>query len=90
MVGMATTFFSLDIFCFMLWHLAEDEIRQLLEEKDSKSTCKRTYKVTQQVFYEYLLEKGIAEQQNCSSFKKVLEREIYSFVTMFIFSAYNV
>ena len=66
MVGMATTFFP-DIFCFTLLHLAEDEIRQLLEEK-----------VAQQ------------EKRNCSSFKKVLEREIYSFVTMFIFSAYNV
>ena len=57
MVGMATTFF-LDIFCFMLWL-----IRQLLEEKDSKNTCKKNiqYKVAQQVFHEYLLEKGIAE-----------------------------
>ena len=33
--------FSLDIFCFMLWHLAEDEIRQSLEEKDSKNTWKK-------------------------------------------------
>ena len=29
------------------------------------------------------------EKRNCSSFKKVLEREIYSFVAMFIFSAYT-
>ena len=37
---------------------SEDEIRQLLEKKDSKNT-KRTYKVAQQLFHEYLLENGI-------------------------------
>ena len=73
MVGMATTFFFSDIFCLMLWHLVEDEICQLLEEKDSKNTCKRTYKVAQQVFHEYLLKKGIAEQRNCSRKAKLLE-----------------
>ena len=66
--------FSLDIFCFMLWHLAEDEIRQLLEEKDSKNTCKKTYKVAQQVFHEYLLEKGIAEPTEKSEIARVLKR----------------
>ena len=58
-----------------------DKIRQLLKEKDSKNT-KRTYKVAQQVFHEYLLEKGIAEPTERK--KSIL------FVSMFIFSAYNV
>ena len=39
---------------------SEDEVRQLLERKDSKNT-KRTYNVAQQVFQEYLLGKRIAE-----------------------------
>ena len=39
---------------------SEDEIPQLLEEKDSKNT-KRTYKVAQQLFHECFLENGIAE-----------------------------
>ena len=58
----------------MLWHLAEDEIRQLLEEKDSKTHAKRTYKVAQQVFHEYLLEKGIAEPTEKSEIARVLKR----------------
>ena len=94
MVGMATTFFSLDIFCFMLWPLAEDEIRQLLEEKDSKNTCKKNIQSRSTCVSRIFVGKGDCrtntEKRNCSSFKKVLEREIYSFVTMFIFSAYNV
>ena len=49
---------------------SEDEIRQLLEEKDSKNT-KRTYKVAQQVFQEYLLEKGIAEPTEKSEIARV-------------------
>ena len=73
MVGMATTFFSRH-FCFMLWHLAEDEIRQLLEEKTQKTHGKRTYKVAQQVFHEYLLEKGIAEPTEKSEIARVLKR----------------
>ena len=54
---------------FMSWHL----VRQLLEEKDSKNT-KRTYKVAQQVFHEYLLEKGIAEPKEKSEISRVLKR----------------
>ena len=52
---------------------SEDEIRQLLEEKDSKNT-RRTYKVAQQVFHEYLLEKGIAEPKEKSEIAQVLKR----------------
>ena len=45
MVGMATTFFRYFLFHVMASRFlssSEDEIRQLLEEKDSKNT-KRTY-----------------------------------------------
>ena len=65
-VGMATKQSSkkfCDLICFhamasRFLSSSEDEIRQLLEEKDSKNT-KRTYKVAQQVFQEYLLERGL-------------------------------
>ena len=77
MVGMATTFFSR----YFLFHVmasrflssSEDEIRQLLEKKDSKNT-KRTYKVAQQLFHEYLLENGIAEPTEKSEIARVLRR----------------
>ena len=58
----------------MLWHLAEDEIRQLLEEKDSKITCKKNIQSRSQVFHEYLLEKGIAEITEKSEIARVLKR----------------
>ena len=48
---------------------SEHEIRQLLEEKDSKNT-KRTNKVAQQVFHEYLLERGLQK----SEIARVLKR----------------
>ena len=52
---------------------SEDEIRQLLEEKYSENT-KRTYKAAQQVFHEYLVEKGDlranGKKRNCSGFKR--------------------
>ena len=69
-------FFS-RFFCFMLWHLAEDEIRQLLQKvvkKTPKTHAKRTYKVAQQVFHEYLLEKRIAEPTEKSEIARVLKR----------------
>ena len=79
--------FFLDIFCFLLWHLAEDEIRQLLEEKDSKNTWKKNIQSCSTSVSWIFVGKGDCrtnrEKRNCSSFKKVLEREIYSFVTMF-------
>ena len=56
--------------CFL--SSSEDEIRQLLEGKDSKNT-KRTYKVAQQVFQEYLLEKGIAEPTEKGEIARVLK-----------------
>ena len=52
---------------------SKDEIRQLLEEKDSKNT-KRTYKVAQQVFHECFLKKGIAEPTEKSEIARVLKR----------------
>ena len=79
-VGMATKQSSkkfFDLFCFhamasRFLSSSEDEIRQLLEEKDSKNT-KRTYKVAQQVFQEYLLEKGISEPTEKGEIARVLK-----------------
>ena len=69
MVGMATFFryFLFHVMAPRFLSSSEDEIRQLLEEKDFKNT-KRTYKVSQQVFHEYLLEKGIAEPTEKTKF----------------------
>ena len=52
---------------------SEDEIRQLLEEKDSENT-KRTCKATQQVFLEYLVEKEIKEPTEKSEIAWVSKR----------------
>ena len=57
----------------------EDEICQLLKEKDSKNT-ERTYKVAQQVFNEYLLEKRIAEP---TEKRKIAEPCLFSPLTMY-------
>ena len=51
---------------------SEDEVRQLIEGKDSENT-KRTYKVAQQVFHDYLTEKGIAELTEKSEIARVLK-----------------
>ena len=51
----------------------EDEIRQLLEEKDSENT-KRTFKAAQQVFHEYLVEKEIKEPTEKSKIARVSKR----------------
>ena len=56
--GIITRYFLFHVMASRFLSSSEDEIRQLLEEKDSKNT-KRTYKVAQQVFHEYLLEKRI-------------------------------
>ena len=66
-----------DLFCFhamasRFLSSSEDEIRHLLEEKDSKNT-KRTYKVAQQVFQDYLLEKGISEPTEKGEIARVLK-----------------
>ena len=53
---------------------SEDEIRQLLEEKDQKKNTKRTYKVAQEAFHEYLLKRGIAEPTEKSEIPGVLKR----------------
>ena len=61
----------------MLWHLAEDEIRQLLEEKDSKNTCKKNIQsrsTSVSCLHEYLLEKGIAEPTEKSEIARLLKR----------------
>ena len=52
---------------------SEHNIRQLLEEKDSKNKKNQT-KVAQQVFHEYLLKKGIAEPTDKSEIARVLKR----------------
>ena len=45
-----------------------------LRKKTPKTHAKRTYKVAQQVFHEYLLEKGIAEPTEKSEIARVLKR----------------
>ncbi len=52
--------------------MSEDEIRQLIEEKGSENT-KRTYRVAQLVFHDYLTEKRIAESTEKSEFAQVLK-----------------
>ena len=52
---------------------SEDEIRQLLEEKD-QNKHKKTYKVAQEAFHEYLLKKGIAEPTEKSEIPRILKR----------------
>ena len=45
-----------------------------LRKKTPKTREKRTYKVAQQVFHEYLLEKGIAEPTEKSEIARVLKK----------------
>ena len=52
---------------------SEDEIRQLLGEKEFENT-KRTYKATQQVFHEYLVERGLKSQRRESEIARVSKR----------------
>ena len=54
-------FFCFHAMAFRFLSSSEDEIRQLLEGKASKNT-KRTNKVAQQGFREYLLEKRLQSQ----------------------------
>ena len=42
--------------------------------KTPKTHARKTYKVAQQVFHEYLLEKGIAEPTEKSEIARVLKR----------------
>ena len=50
-------------------------LRQSLQEKDSKNTCKKNIQSrSTEVFHEYLLEKGIAEPTEKSEIARVLKR----------------
>ena len=74
MVGMATTFF-LSIFSVSCYGISpKTKFVNCLRKKTPKTHAKRTYKVAQQVYHEYLLEKGIAEPTEKSEIARVLKR----------------
>ena len=96
MVGMATTFF-LSMFSVSCYGISpKTKFVNCLRKKTPKTHAKEHVKSLNKCFMNICWKRGLQnseiarEKRNCSSFKKVLEREIYSFVTMLIFSAYNV
>ena len=55
--------FFLDIFCFMLWHLAEDKIRQLLGKRLQKHMQKEHTKSLNKCFINICWKRGLQNQQ---------------------------
>ena len=67
--------FFLSIFSVSCYGLSpKTKFVNCLRKKTPKTHAKRTYKVAQHVFHEYLLEKGIAEPIEKSEIARVLKR----------------